>query len=65
MAALAKAIGRRVVPDDEGLVRFADWCARHKDGMFEGGETISTDGIIVVVRKLRRRKVGEAAVSLI
>jgi hypothetical protein len=47
----------------EPNMRFADWCARQKAGYFEGGETIEANGLSVLIRKLRRRKVGEAAVS--
>jgi putative hemolysin len=64
MGALAKVAGRRLAPEAEDGMRFTDWCARHKEGVFEGGETLKAEGLVVVVRKLRRRKVGEAAVSL-
>ena len=64
MGVLAHETGVVLPPDVQPGMRFADWCARHKEGPFEGGETIEADGFVVLIRKLRRRKVGEAAVSL-
>lgn len=64
MGVLARETGIVFPPDIQASMRFADWCVRHKGGSFEGGEIIEADGLVVLVRKLRRRKVGEAAVSL-
>ena len=64
MGTLAQTVGRPLVAEAEAGLRFADWCARFKPGAFEGGETIEAAGLVVSIRKLRRRKVGEAAVTL-
>jgi putative hemolysin len=64
MGVLARETGVALRADVLPNMRFADWCTRHKQGDFEGGETIEADGLVVLIRKLRRRKVGEAAVSL-
>jgi putative hemolysin len=64
MGVLMRETGVALPPDIVPGMRFADWCARRKEGDFEGGETIEADGLVVLIRKLRRRKVGEAAVSL-
>ncbi len=64
MAALAQACGRNLPVDPDGKLRFTDWCLRQKNTPFEGGEIFTADGLVVTVRKLRRRKVGEASVVL-
>ena len=64
MGVLARETGVPLPPDAVPGMRFFDWCARYKEGYFEGGETIEAGGLVVVIRKLRRRKVGEAAVSV-
>lgn len=64
MGALVQVIGHPVVAEPELSLRFTDWCARYKDGVFEGGETVEADRLVFTVRKLRRHKVGEAAVAL-
>jgi putative hemolysin len=64
MEALAREVGIVLPADVPGPTRFADWCTRRRPGLLEGGEIIEADGIAVTVRKLRRRKVGEAAVAL-
>lgn len=64
MGALARTTGFVLPADVLPGTRFADWCSRQKQGYFEGGETLEADGLVVLIRKLRRRKVGEAAVSI-
>ncbi|MFH0753322.1 MAG: CBS domain-containing protein, partial [Candidatus Omnitrophota bacterium] len=64
MGMLAQAIGVPVVAESEIGLRFTDWCARYKEGPFEGGETVEADRLLFTVRKLRRHKVGEAVVVL-
>jgi putative hemolysin len=64
MGMLAQVMGRPVVAEAEMALRFTDWCSRYKEGAFEGGETVEADRLVFTVRKLRRHKVGEAAVSL-
>ncbi len=65
MEALARASGRALPAGIDEKLRFTDWCLRQKDVPFEGGEIITADGFKVTVRKLRRRKVGEASVVLV
>ncbi len=65
MDVLARACGRAVPTGVDGKLRFTDWCQRQQDMPFEGGEVFKADGFSVTVRKLRRRKVGEAAVALV
>jgi len=64
MGVLARETGVALPADILPGMRFADWCARQKEGAFEGGEIIEANGFVVLIRKLRRRKVGEAAVSI-
>jgi len=46
----------------DGPFRLADWCDRHMKGPLQGGEVIEADGLQVMVRKLRRKKLSEASV---
>ncbi|MEI8013061.1 MAG: CBS domain-containing protein, partial [Candidatus Omnitrophota bacterium] len=64
LGVLAQAIRWDMPSEVPAGMRLTEWCSRYKDVSFEGGETIAADGIVVTVRKLRRRKVGEAAVML-
>jgi putative hemolysin len=43
----------------------AEWCAQASSSSLKGGETIQSDGIRIVPRKFRRKKVSEAIVSAI
>ena len=51
-------------PSGEGHFRLADWCAKNIKAPLRGGETIEADGLQVTVRKLRRKKLSEASVSI-
>jgi putative hemolysin len=42
----------------------SEWCAEKSQKPLEGGEVIEDDGIRVVIRKFRRKKVSEALVNL-
>lgn len=64
LGALAQAIRWEMPSEMPAGMRLTEWCARYKEMPFEGGTTIAADGIVVTIRKLRRRKVGEAAVML-
>ena len=44
--------------------RLAEWCVRQASGKLEGSQEIVAEGLRVTIRKFRRRKVSEAAVSL-
>ncbi len=43
----------------------AEWCVHKIGGILKGGETIESDGLRVIPRKFRRKKLSEAAVSVI
>jgi putative hemolysin len=43
----------------------AEWCAKNSSSTLQGGEIIQSDGIRVIPRKFRRKKVSEAIVSAI
>jgi putative hemolysin len=45
-------------------LRLADWCEKKLSDSPKGGEVIEDGRFVVMVRKLRRKKVGEAIVSL-
>ena len=48
----------------ESNERLAEWCARQSSGKIIGTQEIVAEGLRVTIRKLRRHKVSEAAVSL-
>jgi putative hemolysin len=50
-------------PDGRPVGHLADWVAAHLPGGVRGGEVVERDGVRVVVRKVRRRKVQEAQVQ--
>ncbi len=64
LGALAVATGWVPPPGIDAAMRLTAWCALHRNTPFEGGETFEAQGLLVTVRKLRRRKVGEVAVML-
>ena len=43
----------------------AEWCAKNSPSVLKGGEIIQSDGIRVIPRKFRRKKVSEAIVSVV
>ena len=67
MQVLAQTIGITPIlkPATEGPFRLADWCAlKHPDSL-RGGEVLEGNGFYVTVRKLRRKKLSEASISLL
>ena len=62
MSALAKTMGLTWTQQD-GDLKLADWCQRHTTKPFNGGEIISSNGMQITVRKLRRKKISEAFVA--
>ena len=52
-------------PSNEGPFRLADWCAQKIKAPLHGGEIIESDGLQVTVRKMRRKKLSEASVSIV
>ena len=63
MAMLAQTVGATPANEDSGL-RLADWAVKKWGRPLEGGEIIPGDGFQVMVRKLRRKKLGEAVVTV-
>lgn len=49
-------------PEDQNL-KLADWCQKQMSVTFKGGEIITSYGLQITIRKLRRNKVSEAFVS--
>jgi putative hemolysin len=63
MTAVAEITGASLsltVPNE----RLAEWCVRQGSEKLAGSQEIIADGLRVTIRKFRRRKVSEAAVSL-
>lgn len=50
---------------DSKVPTVAEWCAQQVGQPLKGGETIESDGLRVVPRKFRRKKVSEAMVTVI
>ncbi len=67
MAAFAAAVGKTwpVLSLDEERMRFADWFALKVNAPLKGSEVVEINGFQIMVRKLRRKKLGEAVVTLI
>ncbi len=64
MSALAKTLGiDGPLPANEADLKLADWCQRHSEKPFSGGEIINGNGFQITVRKLRRKKISEAFVA--
>jgi len=62
MSLIAKTLNLPWDPKDEDL-KLADWCQRQTNKPFTGGEVIPGKGFQITVRKLKRKKIGEAVVS--
>jgi putative hemolysin len=67
MSAVAQTTGTLLTskPSSEGPFRLADWCAQKVKTPLHGGEVIESDGLSVTVRKMRRKKLSEASVSIV
>ncbi len=48
----------------ESTLKLAEWCAKKLKAPLKGGEMIDSNGLQVLVRKLRRRRLGEAIVTI-
>ena len=64
MKTVAQTTGLSTLNEAESILKLADWCAKRIKEPLVGGEIIDSDGLHVIVRKLRRKKVGEAIVSV-
>ncbi len=67
MSTVAQTTGIELIskPLHDGPFRLADWCAQKLSAPLHGGEVIESDGLSVTVRKLRRKKLSEASVSVV
>ncbi|MEI6437129.1 MAG: CNNM domain-containing protein [Candidatus Omnitrophota bacterium] len=63
MSAIAQQVGAAYSGALDG--KFADWCAAHGLDESKGGEVLEADGLRVVARKFRRKKVSEATVAVL
>ncbi len=61
MSSVAKTLGVDW-PEDKNL-KLADWCQKQVPSAFKGGEVITSHGLQITVRKLRRNKISEAFVT--
>lgn len=65
MSAIAQTSGVGWFSTDEVNLRLADWFQQKLSGRtLKGGEIIESNGLIFTVRKLRRRKLSEAVVTI-
>jgi putative hemolysin len=62
MSVLAKTLGIDRTPSssNEDDLKLTDWCQKQTKKPFTGGEIISGNGFQITVRKLKRKKIGEA-----
>lgn len=66
MHVLSQTIGMPETPKPliEGPFRLADWCEHIYKKPLRGGEMLEGNGFYVTVRKLRRKKLSEASISI-
>lgn len=67
MATLKQTLGEKwpQLSVEEEKMKLADWFAKQVPGLLKGSETIERYGFQIMVRKLRRKKLGEAVISWI
>lgn len=65
MAVLGQTVGEASLPlpAEERSLKLADWFARKTGKPPLGGESINAGEVIIMVRKLRRKKLGEAIIT--
>ncbi len=65
MAALSQAVGESLLPlaPEEKPLKLTDWFDKKVVHQLHGGETISAGEVLIMVRKLRRKKLGEAIIT--
>jgi len=66
MPALVQTVGEASLPltAEEKSLKLADWFAQKTGKPPLGGESISAGELLIMVRKLRRKKLGEAIITL-
>ncbi len=62
---LRSALGSSVLLNAEPQLAFADWVERVRNSSARAGDSIQTDGVDVLVRKVRRNRTAEAVVRKI
>ena len=65
MGTIAQTAGTGWFLDDEINMRLADWFAKKIGGPLNGGEIVESNGLQFMVRKLRRRKLSEAIITIL
>jgi hypothetical protein len=55
-------MGGTALTNVDGKLTFADWVDRSRELSPRSGDTIKADGVMVMVRKVRRNRVAEAVV---
>ena len=67
MAALVQTVGEMSLPlTAEGkAMKLADWFNQKVDQPLHGGESVNAGSLLIMVRKLRRKKLGEAIITKI
>ena len=66
MAVLAQTVGEAFfpLPVEERSLKLMDWFAKKTGSPPLGGESINAGQVLIMVRKLRRKKLGEAIITL-
>ncbi len=66
MAVLGQTVGEGSLPltAQEGSLKLADWFAKKAGRPLQGGESTNAGEVLIMVRKLRRKKLGEAIITL-
>ncbi len=66
MAVLGQTVGETSLPltAEEKFLKLADWFAQKTGRPPLGGESINAGQVLIMVRKLRRKKLGEAIITL-
>jgi len=65
MTTVMQTVGLNTLTETESIWRLADWFERKIREPLKGGDVIEANGLNVTVRKLRRKKVGEAIVTVV
>lgn len=65
MAAFEAAVGRKMFTPEEEKMKLAEWFSQKKKGPLKGGELVVYEDLHIIARKLRRKKLGEAVVSIV
>ncbi|MBF0489524.1 MAG: DUF21 domain-containing protein [Candidatus Omnitrophica bacterium] len=66
MSTLASTVGKvwPLLSPEEEKVKLADWFAKNSKAPLKAGDCLEVNGVQITARRLRRKKLGEAAVHL-